>query len=165
MLVSTSKNKVRDQPYEAQIEFHQLPIKKRALQKGLKRYTNEGQLYKQAFVRKKLSAKNRRERTRYGQEHIGKTIDDFWQYIFFTDEAHIDPSSAAQGHILRERGTRYDTRNIQQRGEKTNVVLHIAAWCNWYEKAEKLEFYNDENDYIQRPKRPPKPRKTIIEYF
>jgi hypothetical protein len=163
MLVSPSKNKVRDQPYEAQIEFHHLPIKKRALQKGLKKHTNGGQMFKHAFVRKTLSAKNRRERTRYGQEHIGKTVDDFWQYIFFTDEAHIDPSSTAQGYILRERGTRYDTQNIQQRGEKTGVVLHVAAWCNWYKKAEKLEFYNDENDCIQRPKRPPKPRKTMYE--
>ena len=30
-------------------------------------------------------------------------------------------------------------------------------------KAEKLKFYNDENDYIEKPKRPPKPRKTMYE--
>jgi len=29
----------------------------------------------------------------------------------------------------------------------------MAAWINWYEKAEKLEFYNDEEEFIQEPKR------------
>lgn len=64
----------------------------------------------------------------------------------------------AQGYILREQGHRYDTENIQQRGEKTGVKLYIAAWVNWYKKADKLEFYNDEEEHIERPRRPPKPR-------
>jgi hypothetical protein len=79
------------------------------------------------------------------------------------NEAHIDPSSMVQGRILREQGTRYDTENIQERPEKQGVRLHIAAWINWYEKAEKLEFYNDENDSIIKPRRPQKPRKTMYE--
>jgi hypothetical protein len=49
----------------------------------------------------------------------------------------------AQGCILREQGTRYDTVNIQEKAEKTGVKLYIAAWVNWHEKAEKLEFYNE----------------------
>ena len=64
---------------------------------------------------------------------------------------------------LRERGTRYDTENIQERGEKTGVKLHIAAWCNWHAKADKLEFYNDENESIVKTKRPPKPKKSKYE--
>jgi hypothetical protein len=28
-------------------------------------------------------------------------------------------------------------------------------------KAKKLEFYNNKNDYVEKPKRPPKPRKTM----
>jgi hypothetical protein len=70
------------------------------------------QRYKQAYVKKVIKPANRRARTRYGQEHQHKTIDDFWQYIFFTDEAHIDPSSCAQGSILREQGHRIDPQNI-----------------------------------------------------
>jgi hypothetical protein len=45
MLVSTS-NLVRDQPYEVQIESHNLSIKKRALQTGLKRYIKGGRRFK-----------------------------------------------------------------------------------------------------------------------
>ena len=83
--------------------------------------------------------------------------------MYFTDEAHIDPSSKPQGLILREQGTRYNTENIQERPEKEGVRLHVAAWINWHEKADKLEFYNDENDLTIKPPRPPKPRKTMYE--
>jgi hypothetical protein len=116
-----------------------------------------------AYVKKKLSSANRGKRTDYGWEHKDKSIDDFWQYIYFTDETHIDPSSQAQGYILREQGTRTETCNIQERGEKTGVKLHVAAWVNWHEKAEKLVFYHDEEEYTQRPKRPPKPRRRSRE--
>ena len=87
----------------------------------------------------------------YGLEYENKGIDDFWQFHFFIDKAYIDPSSQAQGNILRERGICYTTENIQEQGEKTGVKLHIAAWINWHEKASKLEFYNDNEEHIQRP--------------
>jgi hypothetical protein len=160
MLVSPSKNPVRNQLYEAQIEYHKLKVTKRTVQRRLKKCTNGGQRYKQAYVQKEISQKNRRERVKYGQEHKDKSVEDYWQWIFFTDEAHIDPSSMGQGSILRERGHRYDVENIQERPEKTGVRLHVAGWVNWHFKAPKLEFYNDENDYVQKPKRPPKPRKS-----
>jgi transposase len=163
MLVSPSRNPVRDQLYEAQIEYFQLPIKRRQLQTRLKQSTYGGQRYKQAFIRKVLSEKNHQLRVEYGEEHKGKSIDNFWQFIYFTDEAHIDPSSMAQGYILRELGQRYNTENIQERGEKRGVKLHIAAWVNWHRKAEKLKFYNDEEEHIEQPRRPPKPRKTMYE--
>ncbi len=31
---------------------------------------------------------------------------------------------------------------------------------NWHSKAEKLEFYKDEPEYTEKPKRPPKIRKS-----
>lgn len=163
MLVSPSQNPVRDQLYEAQIEYHKLDVHPRTIQRGLKKHTNGGQRYKQAYIQKQISPKNKQQRVQYGKEHQDKMIDDFWQYVIFTDEAHIDPSSQAQGSILRERGTRYDTVNIQERGEKTGVRLHVAGWINWHAKSEKLEFYKDEVEYTEKPKRPPKPRKTMYE--
>lgn len=39
------------------------------------------------------------------------------------------------------------------------MKLHVAAWVSWEAKAEKLEFYHDEEDYIKRPKRPRKPKQ------
>jgi hypothetical protein len=129
ILVSPSRNPIRDQ-YKAQIAYHNLPVKKRQLQTIFKQSSNGGQRYKQAYVKKLLSRKNRGERVHYGAAHQHKTIHDFWQFIYFTDEAHLDPSSQAQGCILRERGTRTDAENIEERGEKTGVKLHIYAWVN-----------------------------------
>ncbi len=163
MLVSPSRNSVRNQSYEAQIRYHKLGVKKRQLQRRLKACTNGAQMYKQAYIQKEISEKNLKERIKYGQENEDKSVEDHWQFIFFTDEAHIDPSSLRVGTILRERGHRYDPENIQERPEKTGVRLHVAGWVNWHCKALKLEFYNDENDYVQKPKRPPKPRKSKYE--
>lgn len=120
-------------------------------------------MYKQAYVGKVLSKKNKEDRVKYGKEHREKTIDNFWQYIVFSDEAHYDPSSRPQGQILREAGHRYDTENIQQRGSLTGVTLHFAAWCNWHGKSDKLLFYNDEKSYTEKPKRDPHPRKSKYE--
>jgi len=56
-------------------------------------YTNSGRIYKCAFVKKTISKKNKDERVIYGQEHKDKPMEDFWSYIFFIDEVHIDPSA------------------------------------------------------------------------
>jgi hypothetical protein len=129
-LVSPSRNPVQDQLLEAQIEHHNLNVSTRTLQRSLKRYTNSGQRYKQAYIQKKISHKNGELQVNYGHEHQDKSIDNLWQYIFFTDEAHIDPTSNSQGYILREQGTRNNTENIQERGEKKGVRLHVAGWIN-----------------------------------
>ena len=116
MLVSPSRNPVRNQLYEAQIEYHNLNVKPRTLQRRLRQTTNNARRYKQAYIQKDISKKIRILRVEYGQKHQDKTVNNFWQFILFSDEAHIDPSSTAQGHILREQGTRYDTENIQEKG-------------------------------------------------
>ncbi|KAH7370668.1 hypothetical protein BKA65DRAFT_488999 [Rhexocercosporidium sp. MPI-PUGE-AT-0058] len=159
MLIDPKRNPVRDQLYEAQIEYFNLPVKRRQLSRKLKEHTNGGRRYKMAFVKKQVSEKNREERVAYGERHLGKTIHDFWACITFTDEAHVDPSSQAVGDILRERGTRYADENIMERQEKRGSAFHIAAWINWYGKSETLEFYNDEEDTIEQPPMLPKPRR------
>jgi hypothetical protein len=160
MLVSPPRNPVRDQAYEAQIEYHGIHIQKRQLQRRLKQCTNGGQRYKQAYICKRMSKKNLASRLQYGQDHQDKTIEDFWQWVTFTDEAHIDPTSECQGQILRERGKRYNTENIQERRPKEGVRLHVAGWINWHSKCDKLEFYNDEDDYMEKPTKPRKPKKS-----
>ena len=59
MLVSPSRNPVRDQLYEAQIEYHNLNVKPRTLQRRLRQTTNNAQRYKQAYIQKDISKKNR----------------------------------------------------------------------------------------------------------
>jgi hypothetical protein len=50
MLVSPSKNKVRDQQYEVQLEYHKIQASARTLQRKLKACTNGAQRYKMAYV-------------------------------------------------------------------------------------------------------------------
>lgn len=158
-LVDPSKNPYRDQPLEAQINFFQLPIKKRQVRNRLKQDTRKGRIYKAAFVGKDISKKNEEERTDYGKEHQAKTISEFWAWIFFSDECHLDPTSQSAPQILREEGTRYAPENILQRPKKKGVQLHVAAWINWWGKSKKLWFYNDEEDHEEQPKIEPRPRR------
>ena len=159
MLIDPTRNPVRNQLYEAQIDFHHLPVQKRQLQRKIKEHTRGGRRYKMAFVKKQISEKNKEERVEYGQRHRNKTIEEFWSCITFTDEAHIDPTSQAIGDILRKKGTRYDDENIMERRERRGAAFHIAGWINWYGKSSKLEFYNDEEDTIEQPPMPLKPRR------
>jgi hypothetical protein len=99
-LVDPAQNPLRDQLYEAQIEYHHLHIGKHQLQRKLKEHTKGGQRYKYAFIKKQISRKNRLARETYEYRHCYKPIEDFYSYIIFTDEAHIDPGSQAVGDIL-----------------------------------------------------------------
>jgi len=83
--------------------------------------------------------------------------------VVWTDEFHLNLSAQGQGYILREEGTRTDSKNIQERESKTGNTLHVAGWANWYRKWDKLIFYNDEQDEIIKPKLLSKPRKRKYE--
>jgi transposase len=155
-------NPTQNQHYEHQIQHFNLPCTTRTLQQTLQKRTNHARRYKSVRI-KEVSKANKAERKKYGQEHQNRTIDEFWANIFFTDEAHIDPTEVFQQYTLREQGTRYEPENMQEMPEKKGTRLHIATWINWHCKAEKLEFYNDENDHLQPPKRPSKPRKSRYE--
>jgi hypothetical protein len=159
MLVSPSRNPVRKQPLDAQIAYHNLPIKTRQLQRKLKEHTKGGGRYLCAFIKKKISVKNRINRTTYGNEHVYDPIFGFFDHIVFTDEAHVDPTSRAQERVLREQGTRDRPENIEEKEPLKGVRFHIAGWISWYGKADKLRFYNDEEDYIEQPSMPKKPRR------
>ncbi|PQE11533.1 hypothetical protein CJF31_00011044 [Rutstroemia sp. NJR-2017a BVV2] len=93
MLVSPSKNPIRKQPLDAQIEYHKIPVQKRQLQRKLKEHTKKGRRYLCAFIKKVISPKNHEDRTVYGNEHLYDEVFGFWDHIVFTDEAHIDPTS------------------------------------------------------------------------
>ena len=159
MLVSPSRNPVRKQPLDAQIAFHNLPVQKRQLQRKLKEHTKGGGRYLCAFIKKEISKKNRGERAIYGNDHIYDSIFGHFDHIVYTDEAHVDPTSQAQGRTLREQGERDKPENIEERPPLKGVRFHIAGWISWWGKAEKLRFYNDEQDHVEHPPMPPKPRR------
>ncbi len=170
MLCSPSRNPVQKQPLDTQIAYYNLPIQKRQLQRKLKEHTKGGGRYLCAFVKKVISAKNKKEREKYGQNHKWSPLFGFFDHIVYTDEAHVDPTSQAQGRVLREQGTRDKPENIEERPPLKGVRFHIAAWVSWWGKADKLVFYNNEEDKVERPKYPQRPRyrpttETEAEYY
>ena len=162
-LVSAPRS-LRLQSYEAQIDSIGLDCRPRTLQLALTRHTKHRRRYKMQKV-KKVKDEHKRKRHLYGKEHKDKSMG-FWEDIHFTDEFHIDPGEVCDQWILREQGTREDSPNIQERPLLEGVKLHAAGWINWWRKAEKLEFYNDEHEvapYTEKPKRPSKPRRSRYE--
>ena len=105
----------------------------------------------------------------YGHEHAEHTIENFWKYVHFTDEAHVDPGAMARERVLREEGTATDPANLQEMPDFQGASLHVAAEVSWYKKGQ-LEFYNDENDpppvdvniKIPKKRKPAKPRKKKL---
>jgi len=134
MLCSPSRNPVRIQQFEAQIEYHNLPVGKRQLQRELKEYTKKGERYKYGFVKKVISAKNRGERGTYGLDHVYYPLFGSFDHVVYTDEAYIDPTSMVSPMTTREQGTRAKPENIVERPPLKGVRFHIAGWISWWGK-------------------------------
>jgi hypothetical protein len=163
MLVDHTQNPVRHLPLDRQIAHHQLGISVRTLQRRLRQVTRNAQMFKPVIINKKISTRNKGKREEYGQEHQEKTVDNFWRFVFFTDEAHINPNKQSSGRLLREEGTRYNDENIVEVPDQDAATsFHMAGWCNWEEKCEELIFYNDEVplQHQVQADRPPKPRRS-----
>jgi hypothetical protein len=75
-------------------------------------------------VKKKILSKHKTKWVTYSEEHKDKLIEDFRSYIFFTDEALVDPTSRQASRILRERGKQYNDKNTVKTKEKRLVKFH-----------------------------------------
>ena len=70
----------------------------------------------------------------YGLDHQHHTIENFFQYVHFSDEAYFDPDQTYNQFILREEGTRYEPENMQSMPDIKGVKLHVAASISWHHK-------------------------------
>lgn len=148
MLLSPSRNPVRKRNYVAQISYHKLNVTERTLINSLW-LRRRARLFKQARV-KKIGSKNKDARVQYGHDHENDTVDSFWAFVHWTDEAHVDGTSMSAGRALRQEGTRYNPENLAEMPPLEGVTLHIAASVSYYHKSE-LIFYNDPNDIPNAP--------------
>ncbi|OAG38184.1 hypothetical protein AYO21_07644 [Fonsecaea monophora] len=142
-LLSPSKNPYRNDPYEAQIAYFDLRVSARQLRRRLTQLTKNAQLYKAVYYKDELSKETEKTRVEYGKRHAGKTVENFWQWVYFTDEFHFDPTSQRAPRVLRETGARYNQENIVPRAPKKGIVLHAAGWVNWHAKCPELLFWHD----------------------
>ena len=93
MLVDPEQNSKRTFSLNAQFAFHDIKVKPRALQVALKKYTKGGRKFKQAYITKEVSKTNKTICVTHGEKHNDKPLIGFWDTIFFTDKAYIDPSA------------------------------------------------------------------------
>ncbi|KAF2682731.1 hypothetical protein K458DRAFT_453903 [Lentithecium fluviatile CBS 122367] len=116
-LVSTS-NPVAEQPLAVQARHHNIPLAERLMEYNL---TNrvDSQMYVAAYTQVMRDA-NYTARTTYGEDNQGKELFGFWDTIYFTDEAHFNPTERFQRQrILRRKGNRErQQRLVKQRQRK-----------------------------------------------
>jgi hypothetical protein len=162
-LCDDATNLVRDAPIEVQVRENNIPLADRSLRYNLAERV-DAQVYAAAYS-DDISDANKRHRVHYGGAYEDEPVFGFWDTVYFTDEAHFNPTEDFQKpRILRRRGERLQRGNVRVRKTRkaTSLTLHMYAAINWYFKSE-LNFYNDEKDMLKPPKPPPKPRKSKYE--
>ena len=162
LLFDPDQNQAYGLSYHEQILFDDLPL---AQPRSLRRNVIERK-HARRFKRAKvifLPEKKKQARVEFAKQHENESVQDFWQFVHFTDEVHFDATEIPTDFVLREEGTRNQPENMQQMPSKEGISLHIAASISWWHKG-KLQFYNDEKDQPANPttiepEYPSKPRR------
>ena len=102
-MLNHNQNSVRDQSWPVQIEHFNLNVGLRTMQTAFNNREPRASRSKMAKVRT-LNKKNRELRVQYGREHQDHTVDNFFKYVHWSDEAHFDPDQIYGRRTLREEG-------------------------------------------------------------
>ncbi|KAF2030129.1 hypothetical protein EK21DRAFT_112237 [Setomelanomma holmii] len=137
---------------------NKIPLCPRALRYNLSN-REEAHLYVAAYS-DEISDSNKRHGIHYGELYKDEPVRGFWDTVYFTDEAHFNPTeSFQQPRILRRRGERLARGNVctQTKRKSTPLTLYMYASVNWYFKS-PLRFYNNKVDMLK----PPKPPRQLV---
>jgi len=157
--LTNQQDPIHEEPYEVQAKTLDGQPAARTLQahasragakRFKKRYTTE------------ISKKNKLIRVEYGKEHEKKTITGFWQFVYFTDEAHFH---SVKLQNKAEYGLRYPGQERLLKETKVtglNVTVHCAGEVTYNYKG-PLRFYKDPKEPSQKSYAPRKPRKSKYE--
>ena len=75
----------------------------------------------------KLDQKHYAIRVEYGIRYKPYTVDNFWQFIHFINEAYTNLSAEGTRRILKEEGTTYEPENLQYRSDLEGYSIYIVA--------------------------------------
>jgi hypothetical protein len=146
-------------PYDKIVEKENIPITGRSLRRqfakiGAKRY-------RKPAVRP-ISAANKLKRIQYGHRHRQETVRGFWQWVYFTDEAHFNSRELSSKDVyeLRLPNSQDRLERLQETPMSINVTIHVAAGISYNHKGAFL-FYNDPaepgpKEYVYKHARPRK---------
>ena len=142
ILLNSKQNEKRNKHLKIQIEHYKLRISTRTLQRHLKR--RKAEFFKKRKI-KKLKDIDKAERVKYETRHKSHTIKNFWRYIHFIDETHINSEECMSQRVLKTEDTATKPENLQELSFKNTVdmSLHIAASIFYYHKS-SLIFYNND---------------------
>jgi len=87
-------NPLNTKPYETQVQQLDLPVTAHTLQQNFRKRKGARRFKK--LKSRAISKENKVKRVKYGQEHRGKTITSFWQYVWFTDELYLNSQELAE---------------------------------------------------------------------
>ena len=100
-LLSPSNPK-RYLPYNDSIAYFDIDACVRTIQRAMKEHTNHAQRYKMAMISGELKTVTKRKRVECGTAYEHDTVENFWQYVTFTNEVHVRMETTASGYVLRE---------------------------------------------------------------
>jgi hypothetical protein len=109
-----------------------------------------------------ISQKNKSLRVDYGTDHDKETLTGFWQYVWFTDEVHLQSAKLQNKaeYELRYPGQEKHLKETKSSG--LDVIVHCAAGISYNHKGQ-LIFYKDPKEPTEKAYRPRKPRKTMYQ--
>jgi hypothetical protein len=146
--------------YDQMVENEDLPIAPFTLRRNFSTRINHRRYRKPRS--KTISSKNKVLRVRYGHTHHKKTIRGFWQYVYFTDEAHfnsVDLSNKPEYELRPPDGEIRRERVQETHHSQFDVTLHVSAGISYNSKG-VFQFYNDPKDpSVPEPYKRRKPRK------
>jgi hypothetical protein len=115
---------------------------------------------------KAISKQNKIKRVACAQERCEETVDGFWGYIYFTDEAHFVSKelAAKDEYAIRKPNTERRNEELQEVQPSINVTVHVAGGISYNHKGVFL-FYNDPRDPVEKPlvDKRTRPRKRVAE--
>lgn len=83
---------------------------------------------------KKLRSQNQKNRVQYTKDHKSETVNSFWQFVCFTNKAHVDSDQMSRICILREEDIRLNSNNMQKMSDTQKVKLHMIDFIFWHHK-------------------------------
>jgi hypothetical protein len=117
--------------------------------------------FKKPFITE-ISNPNKQKRVQYGREHEKETLTGYWEWIWFTDEAHfqsIKLQNTAE-YELRIPGQEREYKVLKESG--LDITLHIAAGVSYNHKG-PLIFYKDPQEPSEKVRKPHPPQKSKYE--
>ena len=132
-MLDLHQNPVRDQSWPVQIEHFNLDVSSRTLRAAFNQRRPRASRFKKVKIRT-ISEKNKKFRVQYGLDHQHHIVENFFQYVHFSDEAHFDLDQIYNQFILRKKDIKYESENMQSMPDMKDVKLHVAAFISWHHK-------------------------------